>query len=65
MQPVATGVPWPVCLSVTAVSPAKMAHPIEVKFEIWTWVGPRNYAFGRCLDPPRKLATLGTSPRPL
>ena len=36
-----------------------MAHPIEVKFEIWTRVGPRNYAFGRCLDPPRKVATLG------
>jgi len=32
-----------VCLSVTIVSPAKMAEPIEMLFGVWTWVGPRNH----------------------
>jgi len=35
-QPVSVG------LSVTIVSPAKTAEPIEIRFRLWTWVGPRN-----------------------
>ena len=30
-------------LSVTIVSPAKTAEPIEMPFWLWTRVGPRNY----------------------
>jgi len=40
---------WSVCLSVTMVSPAKTAEPIEVlywgKKEGWTQVGPRKHVF--------------------
>ena len=32
-----------VCLSVTIVSPAKTAEPIEMLFEVRTQVGRRNY----------------------
>jgi len=32
-----------VCLSVTVVSPAKTAEPIEMPFGLWTLVGPRNH----------------------
>jgi len=28
-----------VCWSVTIVSPAKTAEPIEMPIELWTWVG--------------------------
>jgi len=31
-----------VCLSVTTVSPANMAEPIKMPFEMWTQMGPRN-----------------------
>jgi len=31
-----------VCLSVTVVRPAKTAEPMEMPFELWTRVGPRN-----------------------
>jgi len=31
-----------VCPSVTIVSPAKTADPIEMLFGMWTWAGPRN-----------------------
>jgi len=30
-------------LSVTVVSPAKTAEPIEIPFGMWTRVGPRDY----------------------
>jgi len=33
---------WSVGLSVTIVSPAKMAELIEVPFGLWTRVGPNN-----------------------
>ena len=37
-------VPWSVvCLSATAVSPAKTAEPIEMPFELWTWVRRRKH----------------------
>ena len=32
-------------LSVTLVSPAKMAEPIDMSFGLWTWVGPRRHVF--------------------
>jgi len=32
-----------VCLSVTIVSPATTADPIEMSFGSWTRVGPRNH----------------------
>ena len=33
-----------VCLSVTVVSPAKIAELIEMPFGLWSWVCPRNHA---------------------
>ena len=30
-------------LSVTLVSPAKTAEPIEMPFGLWAWMGPRNH----------------------
>jgi len=32
-----------VCRSVTVVSPAKTAEPIDILFGLWTRVGPRNH----------------------
>ena len=32
-----------VCLSVTSVSPAKPAEPIEMPFGMWIRASPRNY----------------------
>jgi len=32
-----------VCRSVTPVSPAKTAKPIEMPFGLWAWMGPRNH----------------------
>jgi len=36
---------FPACLSVRLVSPAQTAAPIEMPFELWTWVGPGNHVF--------------------
>jgi len=41
---VAWSVSLSVSLSVTLVSPAKMAEPIEMPFGLRTWVGPENRA---------------------
>jgi len=35
-----------VCLSVTLVSSAKTAEPIEMPFGLRTWVGPRDHVLG-------------------
>jgi len=48
MRPILTNrVAWSVGLSVglsvTLVSPAKMAEPIELPFGLTTWVGPENH----------------------
>jgi len=40
---VAWSVGLSVGLSVTLVSPAKMAEPIEMPFGLRTWVGPRDH----------------------
>ena len=41
-----------VCLSVTLVSRAKTAEPIEMPFELRTWVGPGNHVLDGGPDPP-------------
>jgi len=56
MRPIVTDrVAWPVCLlvglSVTVVSPAKMAEPIEMPFSLCTRVGPRNHVLDGGPDP--------------
>jgi len=57
MRPIATDIAWPVpvrvCVSVTAVSCAKTAEPIEMRFWLWTRVDQRNHVFGGGTDPPR------------
>jgi len=35
-----------VCRSVTLVSPAKTAEPIEMPFGLWARIGPRNHVLG-------------------
>ena len=51
-----------VCLSVrrsvTVVSPAKTAEPIEMPFGIWTRVGPRKHDRGPELQIPRSEGEL-------
>jgi len=45
-------------LSVTLVSPAKMAAPIEMPFGLRTRVGPRNHVLDGGPDPPCEVAIL-------
>jgi len=57
MRPVVTDqVAWSVSLSVsrsvTLVSPAKMAEPIEMQFGLRTRVGPGNHVLDSGPDPP-------------
>ena len=47
-----------VCRSVTLLSPAKMAAPIEMPFGLRTQVGPRNHVLDRGPDPPWEGANL-------
>jgi len=42
---VTDGVAWSVCRSVTAVSPAKTAEPIEMSFGMWTRVDRGNHYY--------------------
>jgi len=42
-----------VCWSVTVVSPAKMAEPIEMPFGLRIWVDPMNHILDRGSDPPK------------
>jgi len=39
--------------------PCKMAQPIQILFEVWTWVNPRNYALYGRLDTQWEIAILG------
>ena len=48
-----------VCLSVTLVSPAKMAEPIEMPFGLRTWVGPRDHVLDGGSDPHGKGQIFG------
>jgi len=53
MRPIVTDrVAWSVSLSVTLVSPAKTAAPIELPFGFTTWVGPGNHVLDEGPDPP-------------
>jgi len=53
MRPILTNrVAWSVGWSVTLVSPAKTADPIEVPFGLSTQVGPWNYVLDGVPDPP-------------
>jgi len=40
------------------MSPAKTAEPIEMPFEVWTRVGPRNHVLDGGPDPPCEGAIL-------
>jgi len=46
------------CLSVTIVSPAKTAEPVEMPFGLWTWVGPKNHVLDGAPYVPCKWAIL-------
>ena len=46
MWPIAF-VAWSVCLSVTMVSPAKMAEPIKMLLGTWTRLVPCNHVLDR------------------
>ena len=60
MRPILTDqVAWSVGLSVTLVSPAKMAALIELPFGLRTWVGPGNHVLDGGLDPPWEGANFG------
>ena len=59
MRPIVTDrVAWSVgmsvCQSVTLVSPAKTAEPIEMPFGLRTRVGLRNHVLDVCLYTPRE-----------
>jgi len=47
-----------VCLSLTLVNPAKTAAPIEMPFELRTWVGPGNHVLDGGPDAPWEGAIL-------
>ena len=56
-------VAWSVCrsvgLSVTLVSPAKTAEPIEMPFGLRTWLGPRDHVLDGGSDPPWEGVNFG------
>jgi len=60
MQPIVTDrVAWSVCRSVTIVSPAKTAEPIEMWFGMQTQLGQRNHMLDRGPDTPAKVQFWG------
>ena len=71
MRPILTDrVAWSVGLSarlsVTLVSPAKTASPIELPFGLRTWVGPGNHVLDGGPDPPMGRGKfLGENGRPI
>jgi len=56
---VADRVAWSVDLSVTLVSLAKTAEPIEMPFGLWAWMGPSNHVSNGVQISPREGAILG------
>jgi len=54
-----------VCLSVTLMSPAKTAAPIELPFGLSTQVGPGNHVLDGGPDPPMGRAILRGKVRPI
>jgi len=66
MQPIVTDrVAWLVSLSVTIVSPAKTAEPIEIPFGLWTRVRPRNHILDGGPDPAWEGSILRGKERPI
>jgi len=66
MRPIVTDrVVLSVGLSVTLVSPAKLADQIEMPFGLRTWVEPRNHALDGGQHPPWKKAILRGKVRPM
>jgi len=60
MRPILTDrVAWSVSLSVTLVSPAKTAAPIELPFELRIWVGPGSHVLDGVQIPHGKRQILG------
>jgi len=55
---VTDGVAWYVGWSVTLVSPAKTAEPIEMPFGLRTWMGPGNHVLDGVQIPPWEWAIL-------
>jgi len=49
-----------VCLSVTLVSPAKTAEPIEMPFGLWARIGPRNHVLNGKMLRDVAMATMAT-----
>jgi len=69
MRPILTDrVAWSVglsvCQSVTLVSPAKTAAPIELPFGLRTWVGPGNHVLDGSRSPRGKGQIFGENGRP-
>ena len=58
-------VAWSVGLSVTIVSPAKTAKPIEMPFGLWTGVGPRKYVLDGLQIPHAEEQFWGEKGRPI
>jgi len=54
-----------VCRSVTVVSPAKTAEPIEMPFGLWARVGPRNHVLDGVHMPHGKGQFLGGRGQPI
>jgi len=52
-------------LSVTPLSPAKTAAPIELPFGLRTWVGPGNHALDGVQIPHGNGQILGENGRPI
>jgi len=60
MLPVVTErVVWSVGRSLTVVSPAKTAEPIEMSFGLRSREGPSNHVLDWCSDDPMRGAVLG------
>jgi len=67
MRPILTDrVAWSVGLSITLVSPAKTAAPIQLPFGLRIWVGPGNHVLDGGPDPPMGRGKfLGENGRPI
>ena len=51
--------------SVTIVSPAKTAEPIEMAFGLWTRLGPRNHVLDGSPNPPLEGTILRGEGQPI
>jgi len=51
-------------MSVTIVGPANTAEPIEMSFELWSWVDPGNHVLDGNPDPHTCRGNEGESGRP-